>query len=340
MRFTTKTVASSLAGMALVAAAMFYADGAFDRNQWGAGHFPNVVLTTQHGKKVRLYDDLLKGKAVAVNTFFAGCGDVCPLGTAKMLELQKLLGDRVGRDIFFYSISIDPFNDTPQTLKAYADRYNIGPGWLFLTGSEKDVQIATRKLGLGTLQATAPRDNHSTTLMVGHEPSGQWMKNSATDNPRFVAGSIQTFLGWPDLLQSRDYSQARPMQLTNGQFLFQNGCMACHNIGGGDKVGPDLLGVTERRPRDWLEKFVLVPDEVLAAGDPVANDLVKKYKGVRMPNLGLARDDVADILAHIETRTAEIRDRQAALAAAPPQRAREPAPGATPTLATQATTSR
>ena len=337
MRFLSKTAASSIAGMVFIASALLYFDGAFERKLWGADHFPNVVLTTQHGTRVRLYDDLIKGKAVAVNTFFAGCGDVCPLGTAKMLELQKLLGNRVGRDIFFYSISIDPFNDTPQTLKAYAERFNIGPGWLFLTGSEKDVQIATKKLGLGTLQATAPRDNHSTTLMVGHEPSGQWMKNSVTDNPRFVAGSIQTFLGWPDLLQSRNYAQAGPLQLTNGQFLFQNGCVACHSIGGGDKIGPDLLGITERRPRSWLEKFVLVPDAVLAAGDPVANDLLKKYKGVRMPNLGLSREDVADILAHIETRTTEVRDRQA-LAAAQPELAGESGPGATPTQATQRTT--
>ena len=323
MRLTGRTVGSSVLGMALLAAALLYHDGVFsgDRGsapsatRWGANHFPNVVLTTQHGDKVRLYDDLLKGKSVAVNTFFSGCGDVCPLGTAKMLELQKLFGERVGKDIFFYSISIDPIHDTPQALKAYADRFNVGPGWLFLTGSEKDVQLVTKTLGLGTLQATAPRDNHSTTLMVGNEPSGQWMKNSVTDNPRFVAASIQTFLGWPDLLQSKSYAQAGPMQLTNGQFLFQNGCIACHSIGEGDKIGPDLLGITERRPRKWLEQFILVPDEILAAGDPVATELLRKYKGVRMPNLGLARDEVADILAHIEMRTAQVRDKQAAILA-------------------------
>lgn len=316
MRLISKTALLSVAGMALFAAALLYYEGAFSGGSSGPHPFPNVELTTQHGKKVRLYDDLLKGKTVAVNTFFAGCGDVCPLGTAKMLELQKLLGDRVGKDIFFYSISIDPYHDTPETLKAYADRFNVGPGWLFLTGKEKDVQLATRALGLGTLQATTPRDNHSTTLMVGNEPSGQWMKNSAVDNPRFVAASIQTFLGWPDLLPSKAYAQAGPLQLTNGQFLFNNGCAACHTIGGGDKIGPDLLGVTERRQRQWLERFVLVPDEVLAARDPVAIELLRKYKGVRMPNLGLARDEVADILAHIETLTAQVRDKQAAMAAA------------------------
>jgi protein SCO1/2 len=163
MRFISKTALFSIAGMALIAAALLYHEGAFSSRGSGGQQFPNVELTTQHGQKVRLYDDLLKGKTVAVNTFFAGCGDVCPLGTAKMLELQKLFGDRVGKDIFFYSFSIDPIHDTPETLKAYADRFNVGPGWLFLTGKEKDLQLVTRALGLGNLQATAPRDNHSTT---------------------------------------------------------------------------------------------------------------------------------------------------------------------------------
>lgn len=315
MRGVSRRGLLSVAGMALIAALLLYFDGAFSGHQASLQRFPNVELTTQHGKKVRLYDDLLKGKTIAINTFFAGCGDVCPLGTAKMLALQKLLGERVGRDIFFYSISVDPFHDTPETLKAYADRFNVGPGWLFLTGTEQDVQLVTRALGLGTLQATAPRDNHSTTLMVGDEPSGQWMKNSVTDNPRFVAASIQTFLGWPDALPSKSYTQAGTMQLSNGQFLFQNGCSACHSIGGGDQLGPDLLGVTERRQRNWLERFILVPDEVLDAGDPIANELLKKYKGVRMPNLGLARDEVADILAYIETKTGEVRNRPTAVVA-------------------------
>ena len=69
MRFFSKTAALSIAGMALIAAALLYAEGAFERRPWGAEHFPNVVLTNQYGKKVRLYDDLIKGKAVAFNTF-------------------------------------------------------------------------------------------------------------------------------------------------------------------------------------------------------------------------------------------------------------------------------
>src|SRR5438105_15291565 len=83
---------------------------------WGVDYFPNVPLTTQDGKVVRFYDDLLKGKSVAINLIYTRCSASCPLETAKLAQLQKIMGDRVGKDIFFYSISIDPKNDTPEVL--------------------------------------------------------------------------------------------------------------------------------------------------------------------------------------------------------------------------------
>ena len=64
---------------------------------WGADYFPNVALTTQDGKVVRFYDDLLKGKAVAVNLVYTRCTASCPLETAKLAQVQRLLGDRSAR---------------------------------------------------------------------------------------------------------------------------------------------------------------------------------------------------------------------------------------------------
>src|SRR4029077_3148619 len=104
-----------------------------DSNRKGAAYFSNVELITQDGKKVRFYDDLLKGKIVVIDLFYTQCLDSCPLETARLAQVQRMLGDRVGRDIYFYSISIDPWRDTPAQLKAYAEKYRIGPGWLFLT---------------------------------------------------------------------------------------------------------------------------------------------------------------------------------------------------------------
>jgi protein SCO1 len=87
---------------------------------WGANYFPNVPLVTQDGKTVHFYADLLKGKMVVINFIYTKCRDSCPMETAKLAQVQRLLGDRVGRDVFFYSISIDPERDTPAELKEYA----------------------------------------------------------------------------------------------------------------------------------------------------------------------------------------------------------------------------
>src|SRR5438093_1191352 len=105
-------------------------------NPWGADYFPNVPLITQDGTTVHFYDDLLKGKKVAINLIYTSCKDECPLETARLVQVQQLLSDRVGKDVFFYSISIDPEQDTPAVLKAYAEKFGVGPGWLFLTATE------------------------------------------------------------------------------------------------------------------------------------------------------------------------------------------------------------
>src|SRR4029077_12356074 len=112
-------------------------------NRWGANYFPNITLITQDGTKVRFYDDLLKGKSAAINIMYTSCKDECPLETARLVQLQRLLGDRMGKDIFFYSISIDPDHDTPEVLKAYAEKFGVGPGWTFLTGKAEDIRIET-----------------------------------------------------------------------------------------------------------------------------------------------------------------------------------------------------
>src|SRR3954454_4038834 len=205
---------------------------------WGADYFPNVPLTTQDGKVVRFYDDLLKGKAVAVNLIYTRCSASCPLETAKLAQVQRLLGDRVGKDIFFYSISIDPTHDTPAALKAYAEKFHAGPGWLFLTGDKDDIKLLSRKLGLSSLTDSASRDGHQPSLMMGKEPTGEWMRNSAVDNPRFLAATMSNFFGNPKrggAPQSYVNAPAMP-DISSAGYLFRSRCPACHTIGRGESV--------------------------------------------------------------------------------------------------------
>src|ERR1044072_6301085 len=144
-------------------------DGATANSQWGENHFPNVELITQDGKKVHFYDDLIKGKVVALELIYTTCKYNCPLETARMVQLQKELGDRVGKEVFFYSITIDPEHDTPEVLKAYAEKYHVKPGWLFLTGKATDIKLLSHKLGLASLPSVEDADGRTPRVLIGNE---------------------------------------------------------------------------------------------------------------------------------------------------------------------------
>jgi len=84
-----------------------------------------------------------------------------------------------------------------------------------------------------------------------------------------------------------------------GEQTFKAKCAACHTIGGGKLVGPDLKGVTTQRDAAWLKQFIAEPDKVLASGDPLAPQLLQEYNNVPMPNLGLTPREVDDLLAYL-----------------------------------------
>ena len=273
-------------------------------NPYGANYFPNVPLTTQDGKTVKFYDDLIKGKSVAINVIYTSCKDECPLETAKLAQLAQIFGDKMGKEIFFYSISIDPKHDTPEVLKAYSKNFKTGPGWEFLTGTEADIKVLVKKLGLSRNSDKANKDGHTASLMVGNEPTGQWMRNSALDNPIFLAASMSSFLGWRDDPAKRtSYAQATPINLETGQQMFNSRCSACHTIGGGDKMGPDLAGVTKRRDREWVARYLNSAEKMRKEGDPIALELATKYTTVGMPDQRLGGSDLRDILSYLELKS-------------------------------------
>ncbi len=249
---------------------------------WGANYFPNTVLTDQYGRKHRFFQDLVKDKVVGINTFFTSCSAACGLETARMREVQMLLGDRVGKDVFFYSITIDPLTDTPEEMKKYADRYNVGPGWLFLTGNVKEIEQLRRKLGLfddNDLNNPNPND-HRLHTVIGNQKTGRWMRGSPFENPTITATQIGTWLHNYKLPSAKETRfELAPQILRNpssGEKLFRTRCSSCHSVNAADrsaaaqKVGPDLDGIGKRRPRAWLERWVKEPDRMLADKDPIA----------------------------------------------------------------------
>ncbi len=153
----------------LVAPALVYAQ---EQKSPAEKYFSDVELVDQDGRKLRFYSDVLKGKVVAINTFFTTCTSICPPMNRNFEKMQEALGDRLGKDAFLVSISVDPETDTPTRLKEYGKRFHAKPGWLFLTGKKENVDWALYKLG----QYVEAKDNHTSIFIIGNEPKGLWKK--------------------------------------------------------------------------------------------------------------------------------------------------------------------
>jgi protein SCO1/2 len=135
-------------------------------------YFSDVELINQDGQKMRFYSDVLKNKVVVINTFFTTCTGVCPPINRTLERMQEALGDRLGKDAFLVSMSVDPETDTPSKLKEYSRRFHARPGWIFLTGKKENVDWALYKLG----QYVETKDGHTTIIIIGNEPKGLWKK--------------------------------------------------------------------------------------------------------------------------------------------------------------------
>src|SRR4026208_1949813 len=135
-------------------------------------YFSDVELINQDSQKMRFYSDVLKDKVVVINTFFTTCTGVCPPMNRSLERVQEALGDRLGKDAFLISMSVDPETDTPARLKEYSRRFHARPGWIFLTGKKENVDWALYKLG----QYVETKDGHTNTIIIGNEPKGLWKK--------------------------------------------------------------------------------------------------------------------------------------------------------------------
>ena len=163
-------------------------------------HLPNIELTTHEGRTVRFYDDLVKGKVVAINFMFATCQNTCPAATAYLVLAQRALSEDLRRDITFLSISLEPQHDTPDVLMGYAQAHGTGPGWYFLTGRRTDIELLRRKLGAYDLDPIVDADltQHAGIVILGNEPKGRWKAISALSQPVRIRQAIERTILPPD----------------------------------------------------------------------------------------------------------------------------------------------
>ena len=137
---------------------------------------------------MRFYDDLVKGKVVLINFFFTSCTSICPRATANLVHVQEGLGEHVGRDVVMISITVDPGTDTPAVLQRYARQYGTKPGWHFVTGRQKDIDLIRRRLGVN--RDGGDKAQHTGVVVYGNDATGQWAATPAMTDPKAIVRSV------------------------------------------------------------------------------------------------------------------------------------------------------
>ncbi|NMG46159.1 redoxin domain-containing protein [Aromatoleum toluvorans] len=151
-------------------------------------YFTDTELVDQHGRRLQFYSDVLKDRVVVLNVVYTNCKDACPLITRKLKEVRDALGEEAARKVHFISISSDPLNDTPASLKAFAAKNQAdSPNWIFLTGDKAKVDFVLSRLGqLGTSV-----EEHSTLLIAGDVPNKRWNKIRPDAPPPAIAERLK-----------------------------------------------------------------------------------------------------------------------------------------------------
>lgn len=159
--------------------------------------FVNNPLITHEGQEVRFYDDLLKDKTVLINFMYVMCKNegFCPMMSFNLAKVQTMLGDRLGKDVFMYSISLDPEHDTPEILASYASHFKAKPGgWHFITGTKENITTVRGSLGFrwADPKLDTNKQEHIGILKYGIEPLERWGTCPALSHPE----AITAYLDW------------------------------------------------------------------------------------------------------------------------------------------------
>jgi len=135
---------------------------------------------------VRFKTEVVGDRIVVLDFVYTTCTTVCPVLSALFSQLQGKLGDRLGRDVFLVSVTVDPNRDTPARLKAYAAKHGAGEGWTWLTGDKSSVDRVLK----GLEAYTANFEDHPSQVMVGDGRSGVWTRFYGFPSPAQILAKV------------------------------------------------------------------------------------------------------------------------------------------------------
>lgn len=178
--------------------------GAFPQNGQGVDakavniKLHDLDLLDQNGKRLKFKSDVVKDRLVAIDVIYTTCPVVCPILSAVFANVQNSLGDRLGKEMVLISLSVDPLTDIPPRLKAYAQKWEAKPGWVFLTGDKRNVDRVLQGLGAYAADFT----DHPTMVLVGDGARGGWTRFYGFATPEQILGKL-------DELKARQQGKAQ-----------------------------------------------------------------------------------------------------------------------------------
>lgn len=175
------------------------------------GRIPDVPLITHEGRAVRFHSDLVRGRVVFVSMMYAQCSERCPPMTQNLRAVQQALGDRVGRDVFMYSITLLPEHDRPADLQAYRKLQGVGPGWTFLTGEKADIEQLRFALGFydPDPRIDADLEQHIGMARVGNDALDRWCMAPLVAEPHLI---LEALMAVDPVTRARGRTWALPAQ--------------------------------------------------------------------------------------------------------------------------------
>ena len=149
---------------------------------------PDLTLLDQNGRRVRFYSDLIKNKVVLISFFYTSCTYTCLMQGRVFSELQAELGDRLGKDVFLISVTMDPETDTPERLKSWAAQHGLRKGWTLVTGGKDEM---AKLVGHLTGNPLGRIEMHAPFIYVGNDKKNNWAATYGLDAPKKLVKKIE-----------------------------------------------------------------------------------------------------------------------------------------------------
>jgi protein SCO1/2 len=135
----------------------------------------DVQLADRDGRAIDFAKEAIGDRIVAIDFIYTNCRTLCPFQSATFKLLQDRLVDRLGRDVWLISLSLDPSSDTPKRLKDFSDNFDPAPGWLWLTGRRQAMDSVLQGLGV----SASDFKEHAPLILVGDAKFGRWTQLNA-----------------------------------------------------------------------------------------------------------------------------------------------------------------